>query len=143
MKLLIPAEVPLLLPGAREFFLEGQISGKLNESHFCKVLTDGIETSRMFVIAHGAPLRGAIGGVLFDDMATGEPCCMEYFWYVHKQERGSVGIRLLDAFEKESKNRGAVRVLMMHHVTNGSERFDHIYERRGYHLREQIFVRSL
>lgn len=141
MNLLLPAEVPLLLPGARAFFAEGQIQGTLNEAHFVKTLAQGIDSGRMFVLSEG--FRGAISGTLFEDPATGELCCMEYFWYVDAHERGSLGVRLLAAFEHEAVRRGACRVLMMHHVSEQTEKFKHIYERRGYVLREQVFVRSL
>lgn len=143
MKTLIAAEVPLLLPGAREFFAEGHIQGKLNEDHFVKALSDGIASERMFVLAEGCPFRGAIAGAVFQDLATGETCCMEYFWFVGRHERGTLGVRLLAEFEKECVQRGAVRISMMHHVTPESQKFEHIYGRRGYTLHEQVFVKQV
>jgi hypothetical protein len=143
IRLIQPSEVPLLLPQAREFFKEGAIQGALNEAHFVATLSTQMDAGSMFVLAEGAPFRGAIGGVVYQDLATGERCCMEYFWYVAAYERGSLGVRLLAEFEKEATARGAVRVSMMHHVTPDSKKFDHVYGRRGYTLREQVFVRTL
>ena len=142
IRLISAAEVPLLLPQAREFFKEGQIQGTLNEPHFIQALTQQMQAGRMFVLAEGSPFRGAISGAMFEDLATGEPCCMEYFWYVDRNERGTLGVRLLASFEEQAVLRGARRILMMHHVSEQTEKFKHIYERRGYTLREQVFVRS-
>lgn len=141
MNLITAAEVPLLIPQAKEFFAEGEIDGKLDEKNFVKMVTANIEAGTMFVLAEGVPFRGAIAGVTYKDVATGDVCCMEHFWYVNQHERGSLGLRLLSAFENEAKARGAVRILMMHHVAPGADKFHHLYERRGYRLREQIFVK--
>lgn len=141
IRLITPAEVPLLLPQAREFFREGQIQGNLNEPHFIQALTQQMQVDRMFVLAEGSPFRGAIAGAMFEDLATGELCCMEYFWYVDRHERGTLGVRLLAAFEEHALCRGARRILMMHHVNEQTEKFKHIYERRGYVLLEQVYVR--
>lgn len=141
IRLISPAEVPLLIPQARAFFKEGNIQGTLNEPHFIQTLTAQMLTGRMFVFAEGSPFRGAIGATMFEDLATGETCCLEYFFYVDVHERGSLGIRLLAAFEEHAFCRGAVRLMMMHHVTEKSEKFKHFYERRGYTLREQVFVK--
>lgn len=143
IRLLGSHEVPLLIPQAREFFKEGNICGSLNEPYFIQALTTQIGAGRMFVFVEGSPFRGAIAGTMFEDLATGELCCMEYFWYVDAHERGSLGLRLLVAFEDEAVRRGARRLLMMHHVTPESAKFEHIYGRRGYTLHEQVFVRSL
>jgi hypothetical protein len=143
IRLIRPEEVVLLLPQARQFFREGQIDGALNEAHFVGQLTSLMRAGTMFVLADGAPFRGAIAGAVVNDLATGELVGTEYFWYVAREERGSLGVRLLAEFEREAKARGAVRVLMMHHVTPASAKFDHIYGRRGYRLREQLFVKAL
>jgi GNAT superfamily N-acetyltransferase len=136
-------EVPLLLPQAREFFKEGGICGELNDAHFTATLTKSLEARQAIVLVSGAPFRGAIAGVMFQDLATADWCCMEYFWYVAKEERGTLGLRLLDAFEKEAKSRGAVRIVMMHLENERAGKMQQLYERRGYKLREQIFVREV
>lgn len=142
LRLLTAAELPLLLPLIRAFFAEGNIPGKLNEPYAVKRLASHVEAGTGFAIADGVPIRGAICGILYEDMATAERCCMEFFWYVAKEERGSLGIRLLDALEKEAFKRGAVRVVMSHLSTDKTDRFDQMYARRGYTKREQIFIKG-
>jgi hypothetical protein len=140
---LLPAhEVPLLLPGARQFFADGLIAGQLHETHFVTTLAGHIERGSGFVVVAGQPLRGALAGILFQDLATAETCCMEFFWYVHASERGSLGVRLLAAFEQESFSRGAVRVIMAHFVNEKTSGFEALYTRRGYRMKEQLFQKE-
>jgi len=142
LHLLTAAEVPLLLPLIRQFFAEGNIPGKLNEPYAVSTLQKHLQVDSGFVIAAGCPIRGAICGVMFPDMATAEPCAIEFFWYCMTEERGSLGIRLLDAFEKEAFRRGAARVMMSHLSTPKTQRFESMYARRGYVKREQIFMKT-
>lgn len=143
---LLPAhELSLLLPLARQFhdsLLHGDLNhAPLNEAHFLKTLQHHLDAGTGFVLVAGTPIRGMISGVMFNDMSTAELCCSEFFWYVDKHERGSIGLRLLDALENEARSRGAARVLMAHLASEGTERFGRIYERKGFALKEQIFVK--
>lgn len=147
IRALAVAEIPLLLPLARQFhatLLRGNLNdAPLDEQHFQKNLRHHLTTGSGFVLVAGMPIRGMICGIMFDDMSTAERCCMEFFWYVDPAERGSLGIRLLAALEAEAESRGAVRVLMAHLASEGLEKFGRMYERRGYALKEQVFVKPL
>lgn len=143
IRLLTAPEVPLLLPLAREFFSEGNLPGKLNELHSVSVLRTHIEKGTGFALAAGFPIRGMISGIMFQDMATAEFCCMEFFWYVSQEERGSLGVRLLSAWEDQAIKMGAVRLLMAHLHSPETEKFTKMYDRRGYRMREQIFVKEV
>lgn len=137
-------EVPLLVPEAQAFFAEAPIAGAFNERHFVKALQEQVQANRAIVLACGSPFRGAIAGVLYNDMATGALCCMEYFWFVAKSERGTLGLRLLDAFEKVVKLAGATRLTMMHLVSPEHDaKFADLYGRRQYTLKERVFVKEL
>jgi GNAT superfamily N-acetyltransferase len=140
-------EIPLLLPLARQFhdsLLHGMLNhAPLNEAHFLKVLERHLTVGTGFVLVAGSPIRGMISGMMFEDMSTGELCCMEFFWFVDPNERGSIGIRLLDALEEEARKRGAVRVLMAHLASEKTAKFAKLYERRGYELKEQIFYKGI
>lgn len=142
IRLLPVYEVPLLLPLARAFYAEGNLPGHLNEPHFVRTLSKQIEAGSCFVIVGGSPIRGTIAGIVFDDMMTSDRCCMECFWYVSQAERGSLGLRLLDAWENEAYERSASRLVMAHLYTKDSEKFTKFYGRRGYTMREQIFTKE-
>lgn len=135
------AEVPLLLPLARQFMGEGNIPGKLNEAHFVANLQTHLERGTGFVFV-ADPLRGMICGIMFPDMATAELCCMEFFWFVSTAERGAIGMQLLDALEREACARGAVRIYMGHMVTDKTAVFGRLFARRGYRMKEQVFVKE-
>ena len=142
IRLLPDYEVPLLLPLARAFYAEGNLPGALNEKHFVETLKNQINVGSCFVIVGGSPIRGTIAGIVFDDMMTSDRCCMECFWYVSSSERGSLGLRLLDAWENEALQRNASRLVMAHLHSENDERFTKLYGRRGYTMREQIFVKE-
>lgn len=144
IRTLSSAEVPLLLEGARAFFAEGNLIGELNEAHFVKTIQGYIDSGVGFVLTAGnPPFRGSIAGAIFPDFATGQPRCMEFFWYVNKAERGFVGVRLLKAFEVEAEKRGAKHVLMMHLVAGQEGKFTDFFTRSGYTLKEQVFSKTI
>jgi GNAT superfamily N-acetyltransferase len=133
-------EVPLLMPGAREFYAEGRLYGKLNEEHCAKTLASLIQAGS--AVCFASAFRGAIGGLFFPDLVTADLCCMEHFWFVRQEERGTLGVRLLKALEAECEQRGVRRLLLMHMIGPDREAFEHFYTRMGYELREQVYVRS-
>lgn len=147
IRLLSVQEIPLLLPLARQFhetLLRGNLNhAPLNEAHFQKILTHHLMVGTGFILVAGSPIRGMICGIMFEDMSTAELCCMEFFWFVDKNERGSIGLKLLDALEAEARSRGAVRVMMAHLSSEGNDRFGRVYERKGFAIKEQIFVKNL
>lgn len=143
IRLLSAPEIPLLLPLARAFYGEGNLSGKLNDLHAVKTFQEHVERGSGFVLAGGIPIRGMIAGILFRDLATADLCCMEYFWYVDASARGSLGVRLLDAWEREASRRGAKRMMMAHMHSEKTAQFTGLYERRGYRMKEQIFVKEV
>lgn len=136
-------EVPLLLPLARSFYAEGNLSGSLNETHFVKELKTLIENGTCFVLVGGMPIQGGIGGIIYKDLMTGDITCMETFWYVSNVERGFLGLRLLSAWEEEAIRIGAVKIIMAHLCSETSKKFTKLFEHRGYKIREQIFVREV
>lgn len=143
-RLLTADEVPLLLDGARSFFREFALPGALNESHFVASLRQHIRAGHGFVLAAGAaPFSGSIAGIVYPDFVTGEPTCMEFYWYVMPDRRGSVGVRLLRAFEAEAQRRGARRIMMMHLMAAHTDGFERLYTRAGYKLIEQVYSREL
>lgn len=139
-----PDEVPVLLEGARMFFDEGKLPGKLNEASFVegwqKFLASGIGI--LFAAFEGDKFCGAIGGSVFGDFPTGDLVATEFFWYTLPGKRGS-GLRLLRAFEDESRRRGAKRIAMIHLADLNDEVMGKMYERLGYRLGEKIYFKTL
>lgn len=144
VRLLSVEEIPLLLPGAREFFATRRLMGELNEAHFVSALKNQSESGIGFVLVCGnPPFRGSIAGAIVRDFATGDPTCLELYWYTCEAERGSVGLRLLKAFEAEATRRGAKRIIMMNLAGDEMDTFAKFYNRCGYRLKEQVFAKEV
>lgn len=145
IRLLAADEMHLMLPGAREFFETGQLQGKLNEEHYVETLSNYTRMGVGFVLARveDGILHGAIGGVIAKDYATGELTCSELFFFVLSAYRGILGIRLMDAYEKEARRRGARRIFLMHLLTEGACNLAPLYSKKGYSLVQHAFVKEL
>ena len=143
LRLISADEIPLLIPLAREFFASGEIAAKLNENHFIETFKAQIESGNVFVIVAGIPIRGTIAGVIHTDPFGGELTCSELWWFVRKEERGSIGLRLFNEWEVEAKSRGAVRFLMAHLNGSRNDSLDNLFERKGYSKKEQIFAKEV
>src|SRR5262245_34183724 len=88
-------------------------------------------------------LKGAIAGVLYENVFDGEPCATELFWYVWPGAPKGSGAALLDAFEEWAKFRGATRVTMAYMVHNMPESLGSFYERKGYTAFEKHYVKRI
>jgi hypothetical protein len=67
----------------------------------------------------------------------------ELFWYVSPDAPQMTGIRLLDALEKEAKQKGCQTWQMKALARLGGERMVSLYARRGYRAAEQSFIKEL
>tara|TARA_R110000868_G_scaffold100489_1_gene276285 strand:- start:71 stop:523 length:453 start_codon:yes stop_codon:yes gene_type:complete len=145
IRLLNPSETAALIPGAKEFFAEGNLQGSLNERHFCETISKYINSGVGFCLVdeESGVFRGSIAAAIFPDYATGDVTCMELYWFVPKEDRGLRGVRLLKSFEAEARNRGAKRIMMMHLTSGKYDKFVHFYEKCGYSLKEQVFAKEL
>lgn len=88
-------------------------------------------------------LKGAIAGVLYENVFDGELCASELFWYIWPGAQKGAGTALLEAFEEWAKDRGATRVTMAYMLHNMPERLAAFYEKRGYRPFETHYVRSI
>lgn len=138
-------EAALLVPRAREFFAEGKIPGTFNEQHWVTSLFAGISEGRMVVVGAGMPVvRGAIGAVIYPDMSTGDKCAAELFWFVGREERGSVGLKLFKVLEGALTRLAVERLYMWNlaHDDDADLRLDQLYRRWGYTLQERVYMKE-
>lgn len=119
----------------------GKYSPEAVERIWNTLLPTGI--GLFFVAEDEGRFVGMFGGVVSEDPYTGDIVALEQFWFVMPEARGSVGIRLFNAFEKEATARGAKRILMVHLMKLTPESLRGLYERRGYELVEQIYEKNL
>lgn len=68
----------------------------------------------------------------------------ELFWWVDENHRkGGIGIELLKATEKKSKEQGAKTMMMLSLKELDGDKVNKIYSRMGYKPREQTYMRVL
>jgi hypothetical protein len=91
----------------------------------------------------GFELRGALAGVMYENVFDGERCATELFWYVWPGAARGTGSRLLDAFEEWARFRGATRVTMAYMLHNQPEQLAAFYEKRGYRPFETHYVKLI
>lgn len=67
----------------------------------------------------------------------------ELFWWVSPEAPQMTGIRLLDALEFAAAEQGCKTWQMKALARLGGERMIKLYERRGYRMSEQMFIKEL
>jgi GNAT superfamily N-acetyltransferase len=136
-------ELPSILPCADEFckVLNWPLSG----DKFLGFLSGLITRERGVVITakdEAGVVIGGVGGKLDDEPISGQPVAVEIFWFVTASHRGgTLGIRLLLAFEKWAKEQGAAHVCMVKMENSMPEAVDKIYQRLGYRKLETTYIK--
>jgi len=138
------AELPKLIPGAHSFFEEAKLPGEFDARN-CVATWTGLLTSGIGILgwesdAQGTAL-GAVGGVIFPDMFTGELRAMEAFWYVLPQHRG-LGLKLFRWFERQAVARNARRIIMVHMESLNPDKLAVFYQRSGYVPLERSYIKE-
>lgn len=144
-RLISPAEVPLMAPAAKQFFEEFGLSGTFNKISFTVGWTSLVRHGGGFVIAcfnESGGIDGAIGMAMNVDIATGDKICVEMFYYVTPSLRGH-GLRLLGLAEEEAVRHRCKRIWMIHLENERAEGMKKIYERKGFALKEHLYMKEL
>ena len=131
-----------ITPLAEEFFAEAKIPGEFNYQHLRRNLsmTMSMGLSAMWVTKREGKIVGAICGMLYPDVFTGDLIAVENFWFVTKDCRGTDGLRLLGEFEAWAKENGAKRIVVAHMANIHPESMSAFYERRGFKALETNYV---
>ncbi len=87
---------------------------------------------------------GVIGGIAHPDLYSGDLIASEFFWFVQRDYRGAHGMKLYFLFEKwarEEKRCSQIRMACL--MDSNPDQMAALYERMGYQLCEQQFVKEL
>lgn len=106
-----------------------------------QIMSNG--TGILLVLHENFELKGAIAGVIYENVFDGLLCASEIFWYVWPGATKGAGTALLSAFEEWAQVQGAKRVTMAHMLHSQPEQLSAFYERRGYKAFETHYVKSL
>jgi Acetyltransferase (GNAT) family len=88
-------------------------------------------------------LRGAIAGIIYENVFDGALCASELFWYVWPGAPKGTGTALLEAFEAWARERKCTRVTMAFMLHNMAERLGPYYEKHGYRAFETHYVKLI
>jgi GNAT superfamily N-acetyltransferase len=91
----------------------------------------------------GWELKGAIAGVVYENVFDGGLCATELFWYVWPGAERGAGTALLEAFEEWARFRKCTRITMAYMHNNMPDRLGPFYEKRGYQAFETHYVKAL
>lgn len=88
-------------------------------------------------------LKGAVAGVVYENVFDGGLCASELFWYVWPGAQKGTGTRLLAAFEEWAKFRKCTRVTMAHMNHNMADQLGAFYLRNGYVSFDTNYVKAI
>jgi GNAT superfamily N-acetyltransferase len=128
---------------AREFYAASRFLRTFDLARFTAMWTGLLASGAgaIFVLDDGE-IRGAIGGVAYPDIYSGELTATEFFWFVSEAHRGG-GIRLYRAFERWAKAKGCARIRMVHLMDSMPEKLQTVYERLGFEAAEVHYSKDL
>lgn len=139
------SEVGLCIEGGGMFSDEGKLPGGFIPEVFRDTWMNLIDRGIGVIFGSfgdDGVIHGALGAVKCPDPFNGDLICVENFWYVIPEYRGS-GIRLLKQFEAWAKEQGAKRVAMIHLLQLSPKELEHLYIRLGYQPIEVNYIKNL
>lgn len=105
-----------------------------------QLITDGT----LLVAEKEGAIVGGIGGIAAPYFHNRNyKMLIEQFWWVHQEERGSLGIRLLTAFEARAKEIGCTDVYMIALEHVDVQRVERIYLKLGYRAAERGYRKRI
>lgn len=97
----------------------------------------------MFMLFNdGGDMIGGLGCIKAPDLHYPRIIAVETYWYVMPEHRG-VGIQLMEHFEQWAKDNGCDAVAFVHLSDSMPEILQKVYEKRGYKLIEQHFLKEI
>lgn len=130
------------------FSAEAKLPGVFNADVFVGTMIKLLDAGSWFCIGSfgddGMVVEGAISGMVYPDVTSGDIVCTEMGWFVKEEHRGKISsIRLLDAFEEEAKRRGCARLVMTRICGMNDEKLGQLYKRRGLRELEINYIKDL
>jgi GNAT superfamily N-acetyltransferase len=135
-------ELPNLIPLAEEFCGHSEFFQEFNPTAFVETWTHLLESGlgAVFVLND---FEGALGAFKCWNALDGSWIAIGMFWYVSPLKGRGKGVALLKAFEEWAKTEGCTKVSMAHLADVNSVKMQHLYQKRGYKLMEQHFVKEV
>ncbi len=144
LRILTVYDLPLASQMGPRFYAEGNLPGEFVPEIFVASWTALIERGLGFIVGlfKDSKLCGCLGAAVTKCLNSGATVANEMFWFVLPEARGD-SLRMVAAYEKEAKERGAVRCSMALLKGLQPEALGAFYERRGYAPFEVAYSKEL
>ena len=134
----ILSDVQLLIPIAKEFFLESHYPGTFQPESWSRTWQGLLEAGwgKILLVETNANLIGGLGFTLMPDHCTGDLTANELFLYVTKDQRGGWALlRLLRAYRAQVDEL-KVKTANLSRLVESDPRLGAIYESLGFKTME-------
>ncbi|HSW48631.1 MAG TPA: GNAT family N-acetyltransferase [Bryobacteraceae bacterium] len=138
------ADLPRMGGCAREFYASSRFLQGFDLDRFCAVWTELLAngTGVIFLLEDGGEVVGALGGVAYPDINSGELIATEFFWFIRDGARGQ-GLRLYRLFESWARERGCRQIRMVHLADLMPDKLDRVYRHLGFEPIEIHWAKEL
>lgn len=135
VKIVQPDEFDKCLPAAERFHSIYDPNVQFSGDQFKRFWNGVYGNHNGFIIGlynEHSEVIGGVGGIITEFMTSEALTCVEMFWYVDEEYRGTWGIKLLKYFEEMAKASGCVRIAMAYMENSMPERVQKLYTKMGY-----------
>jgi hypothetical protein len=134
-----------ITPLATQFWQEGKLIGKYDESSFVENWKNLInqDVGRILGAYRNDKLIGILGFVASKDPNDNALVSQEMFWFVDPQYRKGEGLLLFNEYEKIATDIGVKRIGMVHLDGIHSEKLEKLYKKRGYRTIEKHYMKEI
>lgn len=146
IKILPESEIKDILPIGKEFIKEANDKFfVLDDEQFIQNWTNLYKSGvgRILIAKIDNQIIGMLGFMVYPDLLSSELIAAETFWFVTKEYRGNVGIKMLEEYEQFVKELGVKRISMAHLKNLNPEKLKTLYKSRGYREMETFFVKEV
>lgn len=136
-------DIPKLLELGKKFFKATEYASFMpfSEENTINIINELIDgDSGILLVLDNNGVSGMIGGLVYPFYMSKDLTGQELFWWC--EDKGK-GLGLLDAIEKQAKEKGAKTFNMMSLDKLTPERLDKIYLSKGYTRSEHTYIRRL
>lgn len=137
-------DLPKVETCAREFYSSSQFLKGFDLERFCKLWTGLIESDCgvIFSLQSNAQWIGAIGGLTFQEIYSGQMTALEMFWFVRPGHRGQ-GIKLYRELEAWAREKQCSEMRMVHLLDSMPEKLERVYRHFDFKPAEIHYTKEL
>lgn len=140
----IISDLPKVEVCAREFYESSKFLNGFDLERFCRLWTGLLESDSgvIFAIEENGEWVGAIGGLAYQEIYSGQMTALEMFWFVRPGHRGQ-GIKLYRALESWAREKQCFEMRMVHLLDSMPEKLERVYRHFNFKPAEIHYTKEL